>query len=60
MKITETLFSYMATAEVGKMALMVVDKPPDTSMQTKPQQRVLDEDTYLEVRDTRKRRTQGS
>jgi len=42
------------------MALMVVDKPPDTSTQTKPQQRVLDEDTYIEVRHTRIRRTQGS
>jgi len=40
----------MAMKEVGKMAVMVVDKPDDSSSQTKPQLRVLDEDTYLEVR----------
>jgi len=40
----------MATQEIGKMALMLVDKPDDSNTQTKPQQRVLDEDTYLEVR----------
>jgi len=39
----------MAANEIGKMALMVVDKPVDSITQTKPQQRVLDEDTYLEV-----------
>ena len=39
----------MATKEVAKMTLMVVDKPRESSTQTKPQQRVLDEDTYLEV-----------
>ena len=43
------IISYMAAKEVGKMALMVIDKPDDSSTQTKPQLRVLDEDTYLEV-----------
>jgi len=39
----------MDTKETGKMALMVVNKPDVTSVQTKPQMNVLDEDTYLEV-----------
>jgi len=38
----------MAKKEVDKMALMVVDKPDDSSTRTKPLH-VLDEDTYLEV-----------
>ena len=48
-KIIADLISYMAVEEVGKMALMVVDKPYDSGTETKRQLRVLDEDTYLEV-----------
>ena len=48
-KIIADLISYMAVEEVGKMALMVVDKPHDSGTETKRQLRVLDEDTYLEV-----------
>jgi len=41
--------SFMAKKEVGMMAIMTVDKSDDSNTLKKPQQRVLDEDTYLEV-----------
>jgi len=40
----------MAAKEDEKMALILVDKPDDTSTHTKRELHVLDEDTYLEVR----------
>lgn len=39
----------MGEKEIAKMALVAVDKPNDSSTHVKLQQRILDEDAYLEV-----------